>query len=246
VFLVILVTVVFEGGLARRIAEYLDVIPMRVIIVGGGKVGRALATRLEARGENVVLIEENEAVVESARDAGFAVEMGDATDTAVLQTAGGENAKTIVAATADDDTNLLVAQLASSKFDTEDVISRVNNPDNVDAFEELGVRTIDSAMATAWAIDNQIERPALAHWMTDLDRAGDVQEVEVLRDEFVGKTVSEISSLLPETCLIVLVSRDSDTQVPGDDFVIERGDRITMLGQQDDVRKGMAMCRDND
>ncbi|MFB6353538.1 MAG: cation:proton antiporter, partial [Halobacteriales archaeon] len=54
VFLVIIATVVVEAGFARKIAETLDVIPMRVIIVGGGKVGRALAERLEDRGENVV------------------------------------------------------------------------------------------------------------------------------------------------------------------------------------------------
>jgi len=65
VFLAILLTAVFQGGFARKIAEYLDVIPMRVIIVGGGKVGRSLAERLEDRGENVVIVEERDRSVES-------------------------------------------------------------------------------------------------------------------------------------------------------------------------------------
>ncbi|MCF2241552.1 cation:proton antiporter, partial [Halobacterium salinarum] len=67
VFLTILLTVVFEGGFARHIAQALDVIPMRVIIVGGGTVGRALAERLEDRGENVVLVEDDPEAVERAR-----------------------------------------------------------------------------------------------------------------------------------------------------------------------------------
>ena len=243
VFLVILMTVVFEGGLARHIAEYLDVIPMRVVIVGGGRVGRALATRLEDRGENVVFVEEDIEVVERTRNTGFTVEAGNGTDTDVLRSAGAENAKTIVAATGNDDTNLLVAQLASATFDTEDVIARVNNPDNVDAFEELGVRAIDSSMATAWAIDNQIERPAMTHWMTDLERSGDVQEVEIANPDLVGQSVEEVQTRLPETCRIALVSRDGTTEVPDAGYVVEHGDRVTLLGETDAVREGMAMCR---
>jgi NhaP-type Na+/H+ or K+/H+ antiporter len=245
VFLAILLTAVFEGGLARYIAEYLDVIPMRVIIVGGGKVGRSLAERLEDRGENIVMIEQEQPTVERARNDGFTVEWGDGTDTEVLRSAGADNAKIVAAATGDDDVNLLVSQLASSKFDVENVIARANNPDNVEAFEDLGVRTISSSMATAWAMDNQIERPAIAKWMTDVGKDGDVQEVEVQGGEFVGKPVNEIGPMLPDACLIALVTRDGETTVPTADYVIEKSDMITLLGRRASVRDGMKMVRSN-
>jgi len=245
VFLAILLTAVFEGGLARYIAEYLDVIPMRVIIVGGGKVGRSLAERLEDRGENIVIIEQTQQTVEQARNAGFTVEWGDGTDTDVLRSAGADNAKIVAAATGDDDVNLLVSQLASSKFDVERVIARANNPDNVEAFEDLGVRTISSSMATAWAMDNQIERPAIANWMTEMNHNGDVQEVEVLGGEFVGKPVSEIGPMLPDVCLIALVTRDGETTVPTAEYTIEEGDMITLLGRRNSVREGMKMVNPN-
>ncbi|MDS0220331.1 cation:proton antiporter [Haloarcula sp. S1AR25-5A] len=248
VFLVIFATALFEGGLARFIAEKLDVIPMRVIIVGGGQVGRALAARLEDRGENVVIIEQDEEIVERARNDGYAVEIGDGTDTDTLRSAGAENAKTIVAATGDDDANLLVSQLASSKFGVERVIARANNPDNVEAFEDLGVRTISSAMATAWAIDNQIERPAIAHWMTDVGRSGDVQEVEVKNPELIGKAIREVGPMLPDACLIALVSGESHehAEVPTADYILEAGDMVTLLGRRESVRDGMKMVSNGD
>jgi NhaP-type Na+/H+ or K+/H+ antiporter len=244
VFLVILVTAVVEGGLARYVAQYLDVIPMRVIIVGGGRVGRALAERLDARGENVVIVEDDETQVETVRNDGYTAVMGDGTDTDVLREAGASNAKTIVAATGDDDTNLLVAQLASTNFEIEDIIARANNPDNVDAFEDLGVRTISSSMAVAWAIDNQIERPAIAHWMTDVSRVGDVQEVEVTSDNMIGRTIREIGPELPDTCLIALVSKNGETFVPSADYTVESGDKVTLLGENEAVRDGMAFCQE--
>jgi NhaP-type Na+/H+ or K+/H+ antiporter len=240
VFLAILMTVVFEGGFARQIAEYLDVIPMRVLVIGGGKVGRALAERLEDRGENVVLIERDIETVEVARNEGFAVHHGDGTDTDVLRSAGAENAKVVVATTGDDDVNLLVSQLSSSKFAPETLLARVNNPTNVEAFEELGVRTISTTLATAQAIDNYIERPAMMNWMSEIGRSGDVQEVELTADELIGMTIAEIDAELPPGVLIALVARDGDTRVPPEDFTVEYGDRVTVIGEHDSVREAMS------
>ncbi len=243
VFLVILMTVVFEGGFARQIAELLDVIPMRVIIIGGGNVGRALSERLEDRGENVVIVEENTDVIERARNDGYTVHAGDGTDTDVLRAAGADNSKIVVAATGDDDANLLVAQLANSKFDPETVIARANNPDNVDAFEELGVQTVSTTFATATAIDNMIERPTLSDWMTELGRTGDVQETTVAADEFVGLTIAEFGDRLPSGVLVALVGRNGDSHTPSADFTLQHGDRLTLLGDKQAVRDAMEMCK---
>jgi NhaP-type Na+/H+ or K+/H+ antiporter len=242
VFLVIFLTVALEAGLARQIAEFLDVIPMRVIIIGAGNVGRTLARRLEDRGENVVLIERDTNSVEKARNEGLTVHHGDGTDTEVLRSAGAENAKIVATTTGDDDVNLLVAQLADSKFSPDTILARVNNPDNVDAFEDLGVRAISAVDATAMAFDDYIERPSLVNWMSEIGHEGEVQEIEVTSEELVGKTIAEIGPQLPPRCLIALVSRNGQTIVPDGDCTLERGDRITFIGDNDSVAEALAFA----
>jgi NhaP-type Na+/H+ or K+/H+ antiporter len=240
VFLVILSTVVFEGGFARHYAEFLDVLPMRVIIVGGGKVGRTLATRLEDRGENVVILDHDQNAIERAREEGFSVKAGDGTDADILRSAGADTAKIIVAATGSDDTNLLTAQLATTRFGVEQVITRLNDPENEDVFEDINVRTISETLSTAWAIDNVIERPALSDWMVEFGQTGDVQEFEITAEDIAGRTIENIGSDLPDGCLIALVGRDGDNQVPDGDFTLEYGDRVTVLGRKTDVREALS------
>ena len=246
VFLVILTTVVFQGGLARQIAERLKILPMRVLIVGAGKVGRSLAERLTDRGEDVILVDKDESAVESARAAGFTVERGDGTDTELLQQVGAGQAKIVIAATANDDANLLVCQLARSRFDVEKVVARANNPNNVKPFEELGVEAISASDATAWALDNVIERPALSKWMTELGRTGDVQEIEVTAEDLVGKTIGELDEELPNGVHIALVGRDGDNHVPERDFTLDYGDHLTFLGHTETVKEALDQVHPHD
>ena len=239
VFIVIFATVVLEAGLSRQIGDFFGVTPMRTIIVGGGRVGRALAARLENRGEFVVIVEQDEAQLERARNSGFTVHLGDATEAETLREAGIEDAKIVVSTTADDDRNLLVSQLARSKFGVDRVFARVNDPDNVAAFDTLDVTAIDMSSATAFTIDNEIERPALAHWMNELGDGHDVQEIEVTAENLVGKTIAELNAEIPDGCIVAVIGRGDEAHVPVKGDVLEYGDHITFVGDAVAVKRAV-------
>jgi NhaP-type Na+/H+ and K+/H+ antiporters len=239
VFAVILATVATQAGFARQIADALKISPMRTIIIGSGRVGRALAKRLEDRGEFVVLVEDDDEPAEEARSQGLTVHEGDGSEMSALRSAGIGEAGRVIAATGDDDVNLLVCQTAKTKFDIETLYARVNDPSNVSAFDSIDVTAIDSTNATATAIDDEIERPALTHWMNEMGEGHDVQEVELTAEKFTGRSIKEVNTEIPSGCIIAVVSNGGKTRVPDGDTVLNEGDNVTFVGDIDAVRQAM-------
>ena len=238
VFLVIFATVLIQGGLARHFAQRLDIVPMHTLVVGAGRVGRELAARFESRGEDVVLVDADRGVVDAVRNDGHRVVHGDGTDADVLENARAHDASVVVAATASDDVNLMVAQLAKNRFDVDTVVARANRPANVDAFDDLDVEAISAGFAVADAMDDAIERPALAHWLADEDRSGDVLEVELTAADADDLTAKSLGADLPEGCLVVMVSRGGEDRVPEPDTELQRGDHLTLVCQESDAMHG--------
>ena len=246
VFIVIVATDTVEAGLARQIGDVLGVTPMRTIIVGGGRVGLALATRLEQRGEFVVVVENDDERQEKLRNEGLTVHNGDGTEVDVLRAAGIAEARTVVATTDDDNANLLVCQTAKTKSDVENVYARVNDSQNMAAFEALDITAIDSPMATVFAIDNEIERPELAHWMYDLSDGHDIQEVEMTAEGLVGESIRSLRDRIPGGCLIAEIGQGADAHVPNPDELLEYGAHITFLGDAEAVREAVELFHPRD
>ena len=117
---------------------------MEILVIGGGEVGLILSERFEKRGENVVVIESSEESCQRLMKSGIRVIHGDAEDVNVLKKAGIENAKYVIASTDQDNTNLLVSQIAKTKFGFKEdqIIARVNNMENLHAFWDLEIRAM--------------------------------------------------------------------------------------------------------
>jgi len=119
---------------------------MYVIVIGGGKVGFFLARDLVDRGDEVTLIEKDAARAEWLEgQLGSIVMRGDGDEMAFLRTTGVERADAVAAVTGDDEDNLIALQLAKKHFNVPLTIARVNNPDNVQIFQALGVDQAISA-----------------------------------------------------------------------------------------------------
>lgn len=114
----------------------------RVLIVGAGKAGTAIAEKVLRRGHDVQMIERRREHVDEtlARLEGIPVTLGVGTDPMDLEAAGIRACDTVVAATGSDEVNLVASTLAKFEFGIELVLARVVDPRNAWLFGgDMGV-----------------------------------------------------------------------------------------------------------
>ena len=121
-----------------------------IIVVGCGRLGSILASRLSSQGDSVVVIDPNEDSFRnlSSDFSGFQI-VGDASEVATLRSAKVEQADCLLAVTDKDNINLLVSQIAKQIFQTSIVLARVFDPSREKIYRELGIATISPTKLSA-------------------------------------------------------------------------------------------------
>ena len=156
----------------------------------------------------------------------------DACEVSSLQLAGLRSVEVVVAATGDDEDNLVISWLSKQEFAVPRVISRVNNAKNAWMFNET------------WGIDVSVSTPQLLTALVEeavaigsvvrlmqLDRSG-AALVEVTLDADApaiqgDRTVGDLE--LPADAQIVAVVRDEKVLIPRDDTRLSEGDHVVVL-----------------
>ena len=202
---------------------------MRVIIVGGGRTGAHLAEQLIAEGHLVRLVEHRPEVLERLHQElpGDVTVAGDGSSPAVLDAAGIEQAQVLVAATGEDENNLVITTLARFEFHVPRTIARVNNPRNAWLFTpEMGV---DVALNQTDILARLIEEEmSMGDMMTLLKlRRGEyslVEEKLPQRSRALGIPLRDLG--LPDDCNLAAVIRDGKIITPRGYMVFQEGDEI--------------------
>lgn len=241
-FMTIVITVLATGLSARFIANKTGVVPMEILIIGGGTVGRALAERFLKRGENVVIIDNNEDNCKKVVQLGIRAFKGDAQDVAVLKKAGIERSKYLVATTDQDNANMLVCQIAKTNFGftEEKLVARVNKPENLQAFRDLGIRSISPTIATAVMLDGIVGHPDMFS-VCEVSGEGDIVEIRVSNRKIFGKAIKEIH--LPEDSLIVMIRRNNESIIAHPETALQDGDYVTIMGKLGAVKDAANMMK---
>jgi trk system potassium uptake protein TrkA len=211
---------------------------VKVIIGGGGSVGTAIALDLLDRHHDVTLMEQNVQTAERIRSMlpGVHVMAADACEYASLAAADLRDADVIIAATGDDEDNLVISWLAKQEFGVPRVIARINNSRNEWLFN------------TSWGVDVAVSTPAL---ITSLvDEAVEVGSIINLMDLADGKmrlievtlaadapAVANNQNLddlrLADSVRVVAVVRNEQPMIPSSTMHFLENDHVILITRGD-------------
>jgi trk system potassium uptake protein TrkA len=210
---------------------------MYIVIVGAGNIGSPLIEIATKGGNEVVVIERDEAKAEAAAaDYDCLVINDDATVKETLLDAGLDRADALISTTDQDATNIMVC-LLGKELEVPNIVSVVHNPEHMDLFRRIGVNTMENPQRLiAEYLYRAVERPSIVDYM----RIGEEAEVfEIVVSEaapIAGRTIEDAAEagLLPSDTLIVAIEREGEEHpiTPRGSTDVRPGDLLTVYSAQ--------------
>jgi len=148
-----------------------EIAPLKIIILGCGRVGSTLAKRLSLEGHAVTVID---LTSDAFRRLGSKFKgqklVGTGLDKDTLTKAGLREADVFFAVTQGDNSNIMAAQIAREVFSTPRVLARIYDPIRAQAYREMGIITLcTTTVAAAVLRAAALQTPSAAEWMPKIE-----------------------------------------------------------------------------
>lgn len=213
---------------SRFYPPYEEAADEKTIIVGGGKIGRHLGYRLKMHGRNSIIIDNSPKSVQKTRDMGLTAILGDGRDPEIYKTVKLNKRDYVVAVTGNDKTNMEVCQQLKLYYSHDRLIARDNNPANDMVLRQMGVTPMNYVMAAAITLENLVLRPKTYHLIKESLQPFEVSDVTLANHDFDMIPIKDIP--LHKDGFLVLIRRGSRQEIPHGDFILRKGDLITIFG----------------
>ena len=243
-----LIQILFEGEIervleGRKMKRDIEELQGHVIVCGFGRTGSMLVTELRAQGHDVVVVENMLGRVEEARNHGCLYIHGDATEEDMLVAAGVARAATVICALPHDAENVFVTLTCRELNGGIRIISRAEHVSTKRKLLQAGAdRVVMPAVIGAQQMIRLVTRSSTAefiHLVADKENLDvELDEIEVAGDSpWVGKTIGDSQIGQQFRLLVVGVKQVVGTIQfnPQAHHVMEAGDVLIVLGQQEDI-----------
>ena len=217
----------------------LDETPVKkAVLYGAGRLGIAVARRLEGVLEKVVLIESDEEMSAAASAALFEtlVLKGRATDLDLLWEADIQTADFFLALGPDDESNVMSSLLAK-KHGAKRAIVMTQQPDYVPILDSIGLDIIiNTRLATVSAILTYLRKGRILSVVKFHEREGEAIELQAMpHSGAVGKPLKDLR--IPQGAIVGAVFRDGEVTIPDGETVIEANQRVIVFALPEAIPK---------
>ena len=200
---------------------------MYVVIMGGGRVGLNLASFLISDGHDVTLVENDGSLCSNAgAELDALVICGNGTDIKTLEKANIIDSDVFVAATGNDEANLLACVLVR-EYNVPKIIARVSDPSHKSVFQKIGVDSVISPELTAASyLEKLIIRPKIADLIVLGQGDAELLDLTLENDKVTGKKIGDVS---PTDNFIIVAIYENDIIIPKPDTVLNKGNKVSIL-----------------
>ncbi len=207
---------------------------MKVIVVGCGRFGSELATRLFHRGHEVSVIDSTASAFHSlpSNFHGRLIE-GDALNQDVLIRAGIPDADALACVTSSDSLNLVIGHLARSMYEVPNVIARNYGPNCRVLFEIFGLQVISSSSWGAQRVEEMISHAEIRTVFSAGN--GEVEVYELLiPEDWDGRRLTD---LMNELSTPVAITRAGRAFLPTSDTLLQTDDMVHISATFDGIEE---------
>ena len=206
---------------------------MNIIVAGDGKVGSMLTRQLSQEGHDVTVIDLDPQVLEASVERyDIICAHGNCASMAVLQQAGVKDANLLIAATNQDEVNLLCCTTAHALNPKLHTIARIRNPEYTDQIYRMrnifGLNMlINPENQAATEIERLLKYPGFLRRDTFAKGSTEIVELRVdAGSKLCNVKLMDLRSIVKCQVLVCAVLRDGSAIAPKGDFILREGDRL--------------------
>lgn len=216
---------------------------MRIIIVGCGKVGKEIVHQLHTKSNDITVIDTNSATLNEISDSmDVMAVLGSGVDLSVLKEANAKDADLLIAVTNADETNLLCCLIAK-KCGVKHTIARVRKPEynrSLSAIkDDLGLSmSINPEFIAAKEMAKLIRFPSAIE--IDSFAKGVIELFKIVlpdNSSLEGIPIRDCTILSKYNLRVCGVERDNQAYIPGGDFVLQAGDKVSVISSPNMMMK---------
>ena len=226
---------VFLSGLPESVLQAEDLFSTRrearrILIVGGGVIGQALARQVLPHGAQVTIVEQDEGVARGLAEEhdDITIVQGDGTDKDLLEEIEVNSYDFFAAVTSQDEVNLM-ASLIAKRSGVQRTAAVVQRADYAPIYRELGIDIVLSPRSVAADQILKVTRSASTHSLHQIAE-GAAEVVEFVVSAGAGGVNTPLRRLkMPRGSLVTAITRREGVVIPGGDDEIRAGDRVLVM-----------------
>lgn len=235
---------------ARRMMRDIETLKQHVIICGFGRMGQILSRQMQDTGHSFIVIDNNVDRIAEAETFGYLVLTGDATDEAVLETAGIRRAKILATVLSEDALNVFITLTARGLNPELTILARGEFPSTEKKLKQAGAdHVVLPAAIGALRMAHLITHPAALDLLDPNDGRSNLNEllaqVDVQIDELaitsgsplIGSTISNLELHGKGTFIVIALRRADGSKIihPDARIALSVGDTVIVMGHRSDI-----------